>query len=210
MRKLSIILIAALLIILAIHSTKTAKADVSVTINGNCGCHTPTPTPVPTPVSTPIPTSTPTAITQPTETPGNNPSSPNGQVGAPICTATKPADPVVTSMIRTLTSETLSWIAVPNADHYLIFYGTTPGSQQFGVPDTGNVTTYTINALNPKLKYYFDVRAVNGCMPSSDGEVLGAATTILGATDSDMALPRLIIAIIATGAAFGVLKKHSI
>ena len=134
--------------------------------------------------------------------------------GAPICTASQPASPIITSIVRKPTTAILKWTAVANADHYLIFFGTKPGSQEFGVPNTGNVTTYTINALNPKLKYYFDVRAVNDCMPSNPsnnpGQVLGARTTALAATGSDLALPRLIFGIITAGVTFSLAKKDNI
>lgn len=212
MKKLSIILIAALLTLLAVGSTQSAKADIEVDIH--CGCETPTPTP------TPLATETPEPTTIPSETPTstNNSTPPNGQVGAPICTAAMPDNPIVTSVVRKSTSATLTWTKVSNADHYMIFYGVAtssaygsdPGSHEFGVPNTGNVTTYTIGALNPRLKYYFDVRAVNDCQPSSGGQVLGASTSVLASTSSDLTLPRVVFGIIASGAGYIFVKKYSI
>src|SRR5271154_2966367 len=105
MKKLSVFLIAALFITLAVHSTTVAKADVELTINENCGCRTATPSP--TPVPTQIPTPTPSLISQ-TPTSNNNSTPPNGNVGAPICTATTPANPIITSEVRKLTSETIT------------------------------------------------------------------------------------------------------
>ncbi|HWA52073.1 MAG TPA: fibronectin type III domain-containing protein [Patescibacteria group bacterium] len=201
MRKLSLILVAALLTILAVHAANKniVKADVELDIT--CGCSTPTPTP------TFVPTPTPT--TQPTSTP-NNSTPPNGNVGAPVCTDPVPAKPIITSVKQIGTKATITWTKIDMANHYVIFYGTDPGSEEFGVPDTGNVTSYTINSLNPKLKYYFDVLSVNGCQPSSNGQVLGASTSVLASTDSDLIMPRFILGIIAAGVTFFVIKKYSL
>ncbi|CAN5318145.1 hypothetical protein BH10PAT1_BH10PAT1_4000 [soil metagenome] len=198
MKKLSVFLVAALLI-LAVN--KPVKADIEFDVT--CGCHTPTPTPTSTPQPTVVPTLSPSPV------PSNNPS--NGSVGAPICTATTPSNPIVTSVVRKPTSAILTWTTVTMADHYMIFYGSDPSKFEFGVPNTGNVTTYTINALNPKLKYYFDVRAVNDCAPSNpQSQVLGASTSVLGATGSDLVLQRIVFGIIAAGATFAIVKKYSI
>lgn len=182
MKRLSIFLIAALLLIVAI---KSAKANAEV--NFSCGCQTMTPTPTssPIPTQTPLPTLTESPTPAETQTPSSSSGSVNGQVGAPICTASVPSAPVITSVTRKGTSAILTWTSVQNASYYLIFYGTTPGSEQFGVPNTGNVTTFTINALNPNLRYFFEVRAVNNCMPSAQGQVLGASTSVLAATSSE-------------------------
>ncbi len=201
MKKLSVFLIAALLIIIA---TRSAKADASLIIDNECGCRTSTPSP--TAVPTPTPTNLPTP--GPTDPPKND----GGltPAGAPICTASQPVSPIVTSIVRKPASAIITWTKVANANHYLIFYGDKPGSEQFGVPDTGNVTTYTIGSLNPKLKYYFEVRAVNDCMPSKAGQVLGASTTALAATSSYLILPRLILGIITAGVFLAVVKKFNI
>jgi hypothetical protein len=190
MRKLSILLVAALLIII---STKTAKADIELDIH--CGCQSPTPTSSPTPTVSPSPTP---ILTQ-------TPTPPNGQVGAPICTATMPDPTNLVSVVRKGTSATLTWTKVNNANNYLIFYGTASGSHEFGVPQTGNVTSYTINFLDPNRKYYFEVRSINDCMPS--GEVLGVSTSVLGATSSNLLMPRISLAIITAGGAFYLVKK---
>lgn len=202
MKKLSIVAIAALFTILAVHSTKQAKADVELTITNNCDCqHTPSPTPT----ASPRPTQTPNPTTQPTEAPtqGLTPA------GAPICTDPMPDNPVVTAIVRKGSTATITWTKSANANHYLIFYGTFQGSRQYGVPDTGNTNTYTISFLDPNTKYYFEVHGVNGCQPNS-GQVLGASTSVLAATDSDLIIPRAVVAIITAGVSFAVVKKHII
>ncbi len=99
--------------------------------------------------------------------------------GAPVCNSAVPAAPVITSIVRNGSSATLTWTQVNLADHYLISYGLSPGNWLYGVPNTGNVTSFTINGLDPNTQYYFAVRAVNNCMPSAEstsGQVLGAST----------------------------------
>ena len=125
----------------------------------------------------------------PSET--NNGSNDNSNGGlsnptAPSCNAAKPATPTILSAVRTGNSEKLTWSAVANATYYSIVYGSAPG-YQYGVANTGNVTTYTINDLNPQTTYHFAVNAVNDCMPGDagtfnggtggqTGQVLGAST----------------------------------
>src|SRR5579859_2851305 len=143
MKKLSIFLIAALFAILAISSTRSAKADIEVDING-CGCHTSTPSPTPSPSPTASPLPTPSETPLPTQGPNGDGLTP---AGPPVCTSAVPSTPIIKSIVRNPTSATINWYAVNSASYYLIFYGTTPGSQQYGVPNTGNVTTYTVGFL---------------------------------------------------------------
>ena len=107
------------------------------------------------------------------------------EASAPNCDSAKPAAPTLVSVVRSGSSATLTWTPVSNATHYTIAYGLRPNTYIYGVPNTGNVTTYTINALDPNQTYYFAVKAVNNCMPSDfsgtqnigGGQVLGLATT---------------------------------
>lgn len=105
-------------------------------------------------------------------------------IGTPSCNDTKPPTPILLSVSRNGSQATLTWTAVNPVSHYTIAYGLSAGNYTFGVPDTGNVTTYTINSLDPNALYFFAVRAVNGCMPGDlasisigGGEVLGLAST---------------------------------
>lgn len=125
----------------------------------NCGvstdwrpsCLSPTPTPTPTSVST---TST---TTSNTSTGG----------GTASCTAVKPGSaPNITSVISGANSATLTWSAASTpVTTYLVAYGTSPGSIQYGNPNVGNVASYTINGLSGGTNYYFKVKAINDCMP---------------------------------------------
>lgn len=113
----------------------------------------------------------------------------SGQPGAgpaPVCDSAKPGTPVLLSVTRTGSTALLVWTAASQATHYTIAYGTTPGNYPYGVPNTGNVTSFTVDALDPDTTYYFAVRAVNNCMPgdfatlgggTGGGQVLGLAST---------------------------------
>lgn len=60
----------------------------------------------------------------------------------------------------------LNWLKLTaNADKYTIAYGVQPGNYIYGLPDVGNVSSFTVGYLNPGTRYYFVVRGVNGCMP---------------------------------------------
>ena len=130
---------------------------------------------VPTTTVTPSPTSQPNTTSTPVPTQPSNP-------GAPQCTADKPAATTITSLKRSQTKAILTWNKVNIATHYTISYGIEPGKYIYGVPNTGNVTTYTIDKLDPSKKYYFIVYAVNDCMPSKESQPVGA---VASASDSE-------------------------
>lgn len=106
--------------------------------------------------------------------------SPPGPGSPPVCDSARPIPPELISVVRKGTSATLTWKAVSNATHYSIIYGNEPNKYIYGVANTGNVTTFTVNALDLNTKYYFAVIAVNDCMPSlpsgNAGQVLGVST----------------------------------
>jgi hypothetical protein len=152
----------------------------------------PTPTPSPTPVESTSPSPEPTVTpTEPTPTPtdssngSDNSDSSGGSVGAPVCDAAVPGTPTILSVIQNGTSATITWTAVPDATYYSIVYGTgAPGEYQYGVANTGNVTSYTINSLTPGVAYHYAVNAVNDCMPGDPGTLSGTGTggQVLGAS----------------------------
>jgi len=60
----------------------------------------------------------------------------------------------------------LNWLKLrENADKYTIAYGVQPGTYIYGLPDVGNINSFTVRYLNPGTRYYFVVRGVNGCQP---------------------------------------------
>ncbi len=181
-------------------------------VEGNCGSE-PTPTPTPTPPS------------DNTDTTSDEDS---GE--APQCTVGKPATPTITAVSYiNATTVTVFWSGVSPVTHYTLSYGTTPGNYQYGVPNTGNVTAYTVGGLQSGVTYYFVVYAVNDCQPSdrsnevstqgsvlgasTGGDVLGASTTALASTGKWFEQAATLLAILGI---FGCIiyfakffKKHS-
>lgn len=131
-----------------------------------------------------------------------------GSGSAPVCDSKKPGTPTLSKIDYNGSSATLYWTAVSDATHYTIAYGTKVGDYQYGVPNTGNVTSYTIGSLNPGQTYYFVVRAVNNCQPgdfssnsgTGGGEVLGASTFAATGTYT------LVFGLLAGGVALGLLS----
>lgn len=164
------------------------------------------------------PSPTPTAIPEPTATPeatlttsDNNNNSNGGSGGAPVCNAVKPGTPTILSAVRTGSSEKLTWTAAANATYYSIAYGNLPG-YQYGVANTGNVTSYTVNSLTAGSVYHFAVNAVNDCMPGdtgvqsgtgTGGQVLGAST-MAGTGSFTEYMNLVIMALGGTLSAFGI------
>jgi hypothetical protein len=113
----------------------------------------------------------------------------SGPVGAPVCDSERPAMPQLISVIRRGTEAIVTWTKVDLADHYTLAYGTDIRDYSYGVPNTGNVTTFTVGALDPSRVYYFRVYAVNNCMPSEPSGTAPKGSAILGlATTGDSIL----------------------
>lgn len=186
---------------------------------------------IPTPTGEVNPTPTPTGEVQPTPTPtpgsnnnDNNNHNDNPQPKPYQCTQGKPGTPSITGLDRTSGSTVkLSWSAVNPVTSYAISYGTSAGNYQYGVPSTGNVTSFTIGGLDPNANYYFIVRGINDCMPgdpsgekgtggsvlgaSTGGQVLGASTDVLAATGSFNDTLRAVVAGIAGLVTFGIVSR---
>ena len=133
---------------------------------------------------------------------GSGSSNPITPAGAPVCTAVKPTSPILLSVVRNGSKATLTWSKVERATHYVIAYGTVAGLYPYGVPNTGNVTTFEVGALDPNKQYNFQVYAVNDCMPSDpstqgNGQVLGLATT--GSAQTILVFALMGLTLISTG-----------
>jgi hypothetical protein len=146
----------------------------------------PTPTEPPlggtSPTPTVSPTSAPTTTPVPSPTPTFPP--PPSIPEPPQCVAEKPDAPILTSVNKTGTQAVLTWTSVDLATHYVISYGTSPDNLQYGVPNTGNVTTYTVSSLNTNATYYFTVYAVNDCMPSEGSTIVSSVAGTSTATET--------------------------
>jgi len=168
----------------AAGSTQSCQV-LAFSLTGNTT--TPTPTkPTTTPTATVSPTATttvsPTSTVSPTTRISSSPTPtfppPPTIPSPPQCTAVRPSAPILTSVIKTGTEATLTWTKVDLATHYTISYGTSPSNLQFGVPNTGNVTSYKIGALDKSKTYYFTVYAVNDCMPSEGSTIVSSVAGI--------------------------------
>ncbi len=94
------------------------------------------------------------------------------------CSDTKPVGkPVILSAQSGEKSVTLSWSEVPDpVTYYLVRYGTSKDSLIYGSTDIGGrgSTTYTIGDLQNGVKYYFQIRAGNGCRPGNFSDTSSA------------------------------------
>jgi len=121
--------------------------------------------------------------------PYNPPKDPPGPKDPPVCTAPRPVPPQLVSVIRNGSEAVVTWTKVDLATHYTLAYGTEIGNYPYGVPNTGNVTSYTVKALDPSKTYYFLVYAVNDCMPSDPSGTAPQGSAVLGlAATGDSAL----------------------
>lgn len=155
MYKRSWILIFIIYFLVVLPSFSLTKAQESPTVTP-----TSTTTPTSSPTQTPTVTNTPTTTLTPTLTPTSTPTS--------GCT-----DPAPGSTAHLDTAEStgphsikLSWTAAKNpVTSYLLAYGIESGKYIYGNPNMGGsgITTYTVGGLATGKKYYFVIRAVNGC-----------------------------------------------
>ncbi len=90
--------------------------------------------------------------------------------------------PVLTSAISNAPNEvTLTWTEVGDpVSYYLVAYGTASNQYTYGNPNVGGkgTTSYTVGSLNPGTKYYFIVRAGNGCHPGFFSNELSAVAGV--------------------------------
>jgi len=135
--------------------------------------------------TTPTPTSSPSTSTTTSST--------STGWAAPACSATKPGSaPIITNTVNGDNSVTLTWLKANNPfTHYLIGYGTSSGSIEYGNPNVGNAdtTSYTVKGLSGGTRYYFKIKAINDCMPGDwsnevsatpRGSVIETTTTTTG------------------------------
>lgn len=107
-----------------------------------------------------------------------------GSVFAAKCNDTRPDKaPDLFQIDATKTSAKLYFTPVNNAvTGYTIIYGTERGRDDFGVSfplgQYEGVIDFTINALNQDTKYYFRVRADNGCRQGWTSDTLSATTDL--------------------------------
>lgn len=123
----------------------------------------------------------------PTPTPSSSTSTSSSDSGssnstsiakAPACGDAKPGSaPTLLLAKAGVNNVTLNWTkALDPVTYYLVTYGTSSGFYQFGNPNIGgkDTTNYTVYDLSGGTRYYFRVRAGNGCMPGDFSNELSA------------------------------------
>lgn len=192
------------------------------------GGNNPSPTPTTSVDVTPTPTQTPDNNNSGSSG-GSNNNNNNNNSQPKECTATKPGTPSITSVERTSGSTAkVSWNAVSPVTTYAISYGISPGNYQYGVPSTGNVTSFVIGGLDPNANYYFQITAINDCKPGDPsgnnstggqvlgastsiggGQVLGASTDVLGATGNINEMIAISLSFLGSILSYAVYRKSS-
>lgn len=159
---------------------------------------TPIPTQTPELTVTPVPTATETITGTPVPTATSVPSTDNGgnnggsdNPGPPVCNASDPGAP---GNLRATAlgggRVKLTWDPAPGTHTtYAVAYGPSIGNYLYGDPNVGNVTSYTVLALNPGGNYCFYVQAQNDCRGGNPSNVVctnqGVGSfRVLGASDN--------------------------
>jgi len=112
----------------------------------------------------------------------NNNNNSTSMPSAPQCNDSKPgsAPSLISAYSAGPNSITLHWTKANGpVSYYLLTFGTKPGEQQYGSPNIGNAdtTSFTITSLSGGKRYYFKVRAGNGCKPGDFSNEASAAVT---------------------------------
>lgn len=98
------------------------------------------------------------------------------------CNDTAPGNaPEIFQISSTNTTATLHFTPAGEPySYYMISYGTTPLAEQYGasvsLEKSSGAITFPINALAPNTKYFFKVRAGNGCRPGEWSNTLSIKT----------------------------------
>lgn len=103
------------------------------------------------------------------------------------CTNPVPGSTPQLTLAETLSPNRIALIWTKSSDpvsHYLVAYGLSPGQYQYGNPRIGgrDTTSFIIDSLSPNTKYYFIIKAVNGCTPGNGSNELSATTSVVTET----------------------------
>jgi LPXTG-site transpeptidase (sortase) family protein len=145
------------------------------------------------PSPTPTPEVSPSAEPTPTSQTSNNDSGNGGSSYTPGPYTCNDADPGAPANLKAVAlgggKVKLTWDNAPGPHTtYAVAYGPSLGNYLYGDPNVGNVTTYTVMALNPGGKYCFYVQAQNGCRGGIPSNVVctnqAGGVRVLGASSN--------------------------
>lgn len=109
---------------------------------------------------------------------GSTVSNSSSTPSAPVCTATPPSSaPSVSLLSQTDNTASLSWTSVGGADRYALIFTRNSDGAQYGSPNLGNVTSYTITNLQPGTSYTFQIIPFNDCAAGPAGAAVSAVVT---------------------------------
>lgn len=92
-----------------------------------------------------------------------------GPAGPEVCSKSVPAKPWLYLAKYVKSGEVeLKWDKVNDASSWTVAYGVQPGKYIYGISNFGDSNSRSINIKSlPAGKYYFAVKANNGCMPGA-------------------------------------------
>lgn len=138
-----------------------------------------TPDPTATPTTAPAPTDTPSGTPTPTDTPTPT-LTPTPTAGG--CTDQIPGAVHMTSAVSSgAHTISISWATSTDpVTSYVLTYGLSSGNYIYGNPSFGGqgTSSYTVGGLSTGTRYYFAMRAVNGC---STGSLSNEVSAVAGA-----------------------------
>jgi len=115
--------------------------------------------------------------------PGTNSPTPTPTPAPGACTDAAPGSTaqLTSALSSDAHSITLTWTdAAHPVSYYLLSYGLSAGNYIYGVPNIGRqgTTSFTVGGLSTGTKYYFAVRAGNGCTPGNFSNELSAVAGV--------------------------------
>jgi hypothetical protein len=104
-----------------------------------------------------------------------------------LCHDTPPggAPKLISATALSGTKILLKWTQAPDpVTYYLLTYGTSSGQYHYGSANIGghDATSYVVGELTPNKKYYFKIRAGNGCSPGAFSNEISGITVVATAT----------------------------
>lgn len=92
-----------------------------------------------------------------------------------VCEATVPVGtPVLSAVVTGPNTVGLSWTPVSPVTHYALIFTRNSDGKQYGSPNVGNVTNYTVTNLSAGESYSFQVFGVNDCAPGNRSNIATA------------------------------------